>query len=357
MGIRRDNQGRAQRTPSRQFDAQIGGTLIEVKGGVHAVRSLRSTLLELAYALFEAPDLIGLLVLVDPDITTDRVDEERFLAGRVILPGVLDRLHIVIADANGYTSLPKALEPEVRTTLDELVRDMRTRRAARIARPDYDFLIKQILILSWLRGDGPLTADWICSVAGCTYPTFAEAIKPLASLIQRQSDRSYELARFPREEWARMVATSEKARSTIRYADTSGKPRTPEALVKRLDSTTRSTIAVGGVLGARHLEPELDLVGTPRLDLTLHCPDAAPDLSFVERLDPGLRRIDDPQQPAHLAIHFLRRAEPLFETTTGPHAWADPVECLLDLHEARLDAQAEEFLARCLAGRKGNIRG
>ncbi len=311
----------------------------------------------MAYALLEAHELTGLLVLVDPEITPDRVEEERDLARGVIVPDVLRRLHIVIANAEGYTWLPRGLQPEVLSTLDALVHVERSRLATRITRRDYDFLIKQILILSWLRNDGPLTAEWICDAAGCSYPTFAAAIRPLSPLIERQSHRSYELSRFPREEWARMVSNAEKARHTIRFADTSGQPRTPEALVRRLGSIGVPSIAVGGVLGARHLYPGLDLVGTPRLDLTIHCPDAAIDLSFVERLDPSLRRTDDPHQPTHVAVHFLRRASPLFEPITGHHAWADPVECLLDLHEARLDAQAEEFLAHYLAGRKGGIRG
>lgn len=354
----RANQPRLPRPPkplTSRFDAVIGRTLIDVKGGLHALRGLRSALLEMAYALVDEPGHIGLLVVVDPDITPDRVDEERFLASRVIMPEVRHRLHIITADVHGYAPLPPGLEPEVLSSIDALVHAERNRRAIRFTRPDYDFLIKQILILSWLRGDGPLTADWICETAGCTYQTFAAAIRPLGSFIQRQSDRSYELARFPHEEWARMVATSEKARHTIRYADTSGQPRTPEALVKRLPDNP--AIAVAGVLGARHLDPDLDLVGTPRLDLTIHCPNTAPDLSFIERLDPSLRRIDDPDKPAHLAIHFLRRAEPFFESTVPMHAWADPTECLLDLHEARLDAQSQHFLANCIARRKGVTRG
>jgi hypothetical protein len=361
MGERRNSQRRAPEQRVGRFDARIGRTVVDVQGGVHAVRGLRSSIVEMALALMQAPELTGLLVLVDPNITHERLEQERRLVELLIVPEVRDRLHIVTAEKSGYSSLPHALDERVRSKLDALVRAERNRLVHRIGRPDYAFLIKQILILSWLRGKGPLTADWICATTGCTYPTFATAVRPLGSLMKRASDRSYELARFPREEWARMVATSTKARNTIRFADTSGQPRTPEALVKRLGASAGPTIAVGGVLGARHLDPELDLVGTPRLDLTVHCPDAMPDMSFIERIDPALRRIDDPHQPAHIAIHFLRRAEPLFEATNdqhgGLHAWADPVECLLDLHEARLDGQAEEFLAQLLKRRTEGTRG
>jgi hypothetical protein len=48
------------------------------------------------------------------------------------------------------------------------------------------------------------------------------------------------------------------------------RPRSPEVLLQRLSELNRSDIAVGGVLGARHYFPGLDLVGTPRLDLVVH---------------------------------------------------------------------------------------
>ena len=41
---------------------------------------------------------------------------------------------------------------------------------------------------------------------------------------------------------------------------------------------------------------------------------------------------------------IIRRKDSLFETNPLGIAWADPVECLLDLHEMRLEPQALEFL-------------
>ena len=106
----------------------------------------------------------------------------------------------------------------------------------------------------------------------------------------------------------------------------------------------RPNIAVGGVFGAKHYHPSLDLVGSPRLDLTIHSTGSRADLGFVERLDPALRKVEDPSEPANLVIHFLRRHDSLFDKGSDGLNWADPVECLLDLHEARLEPQALEFL-------------
>jgi hypothetical protein len=45
-----------------------------------------------------------------------------------------------------------------------------------------------------------------------------------------------------------------------------------------------------------------------------------------------------------MAVHFIRRPESLFVQGAGKTLWADPVECMLDLHDARLEPQALEFL-------------
>jgi hypothetical protein len=87
----------------------------------------------------------------------------------------------------------------------------------------------------------------------------------------------------------------------------------------------------------------VDLGGVPRLDLSQHG-SGRPDLGFIEKLDPALKRVDDPLEPATVVVHQVRHATSLFQARKGGLHWADPVECLLDLHEARLDAQAAHFL-------------
>lgn len=88
------------------------------------------------------------------------------------------------------------------------------------------------------------------------------------------------------------------------------------------------------------LEPIItipDLISSAR-------PGKKPDLDFIQRLDPALKRVDDPLAPANVVLHAVRHADPLFTPRDGGLAWADPVECLFDLHEARLDQQANQFL-------------
>jgi hypothetical protein len=90
------------------------------------------------------------------------------------------------------------------------------------------------------------------------------------------------------------------------------------------------------------------------LDVTLHCPARSINLDFVEKLDPALERTDRRDEMPALVVHVLRRALPLFERREDNVTWADPVECLLDLHEAHLEPQALEFL-RSFPATRGKI--
>jgi hypothetical protein len=173
----------------------------------------------------------------------------------------------------------------------------------------------------------------------------AAVVKRLSTAILRHADRRIELKHVPREEWARFFAVSDTARSTLRFADRSDEPSSANALLRRVRHLAPARVAVGGVTAARHYSPDLDLVGLPRLDLSIHAPDRDVDIEFVRRLEPALKPVGDPTAPAVLAVHFVRHKEPLFVAADGL-PWTDPVECLLDLYEAGLESQAFEFLDR-----------
>ena len=96
--------------------------------------------------------------------------------------------------------------------------------------------------------------------------------------------------------------------------------------------------------GAKHHYPNLDLVGTPRLDLSLHSPGKRMNLDFLENLDPALKRVEDPRAPANVVVHAVHQADAQFSPRAGGLAWADPLECLFDLYDARLEMQATQFL-------------
>ena len=64
----------------------------------------------------------------------------------------------------------------------------------------------------------------------------------------------------------------------------------------------------------------------------------------MTRLDPALKQVKNPDEPAQLVLHFVRHKESLFTPNRNGLPWADVVECLLDLNEAGLEGQALEFL-------------
>jgi hypothetical protein len=130
----------------------------------------------------------------------------------------------------------------------------------------------------------------------------------------------------------------------MRFVDRSGEPGSAVALQRRLAQVAPVGVALGGVAGARHHQPEIDIVGLPRLDLSVHAPGKDADIGFVRRLDPALQPVQDAREPALLVLHFIRHRDALFGPGPGGVPVADPVECLLDLHECGLEAQALEFL-------------
>lgn len=334
-----------------EADAKAGPYFVEVKHELRSTRALRDAMAQLAYLLARSPEMGGLLVLSEPLVSQERLTDEWRLMQTVFLPDVMRRASLVVIREGQYFGLPE-LPDEVRSKVHEVVR-MEARAAwRRPARRDSYYVILGLLALRWLTGAGPMTTEWLTKAAGFSYPTVAAALERLGPLLKRHPDRRIELRTWPRDEWARFVAVSEQVRSTTLFADRSGQPRTPDRLLKGLLRLKREDIGVGGVDGALHYHPQLDLSASPRLDLSVHCAQGFVDLDFVGLLDPALTLVRAPGEPVRLAVHVLRRREPFFDGATGRIPYADPIECLLDLHESRLEPQAQELLAALMSRRE-----
>jgi hypothetical protein len=328
-----------------RVDALIDGTVVEVRFEPKESSRLRGAFMEMAQIAMSKDVRSVLLVIVEPVITDDRIRAEWESAKGVMRGEVRDRLAVVVIRQGQYSGFPDTPPQEMRPLIEEVIQNVAAR--TRFRHPRYlgtyhDIL--HILIHQWLRRTGPVQIQWLAAAAGCTYPTVATALERLKHCLHRTSDRRVELRYFPREEWARLVANSDDVRMTARFVDTSGQPRSAESLLRRLERLKREDLAIGGVWGAKHYFPDLDLVGHPRLDISLHCPRREVDWSFVQQLDPALTRAKSRDESPRLVVHLVHRAESLFEKDKSGNYWADPVECLLDLHESRLEPQAQEFL-------------
>ena len=308
-------------------------------------RRLRTALMEMARIASSKEIKRVVLVLEKPAITHARLLEEWEGAASVFRPNLFKSLSVAIHQAGKWSGIPMAPSASETTLLDEIIRHQISNRPASLSRSSeahYDIL--RILIHQWLLGKGPLAIQSLMAISGTSHPTVSRSLERLDHYLKRHSDRSVELRIFPREEWARLLAVSDDVRETVRFADRAGQARSPESLLRRLRQLNRQDIAVGGVLGAKHYQPSLDLVGNPRLDLSIHSKRSTVDFSFVEKLDPALEKISRRDESPALVIHTIRRGESLFQSNDKGVAWADPVECLLDLHEAHLEPQALEFL-------------
>lgn len=328
-----------------EVDAVIGNALIEVKTGMDSRRALSGALVKLAHLLGEKTRFRAFLVLVDSTITLPRLREEWERASRVLRPEIQKRLHIVLYRSDTIRGVPTDPDPKMQRILGEVVsREQGVAsplRRPRKAAPFYDIL--RILINQWINRAGPLTSRWLGEAAGCSYPTVASALDKVQKYLIRHSDRRVELKAFPKDEWFRLVAVADQVRQTLRFADHSGQPRSVGSLFARLKNLGVKDVAIAGVLGARRLHPQLDLIGTPRLDLCLHTCARQPDIGFLRQLDPALKPAGR-EEPARLAIHLVRYPRRFSQTDADGVLWADPVECLLDLHEMGLESQALEFL-------------
>lgn len=311
---------------------------------VSAVRDLRDALVKLARRLGERRDGFGYLLVVDPRLSKSCIQDEVTGLTAAMRSDLANRFRLIVVENGEVTEKPADLPKADWAVLQQLP-EMTADRGTRLPSPDTGNEVFLVILHQWLLGQGPMTSRRLEEVVGCNYRTVSAAVERLGPAIKQHSDRRVELKYFPREAWARFLAVAHKTRATMLFADASGQPRSPESLVRRLRRLDVPNVAVGGVLGAKRFYPDLDLTGAPCLDLVIHVPGKFADLDFIRRLDPALERTDDPHRPARLALRFIRRKESLFEIEKDGALWADPVECLLELHEARLEAQASEFAA------------
>ena len=327
-------------------DMKIGNNLFEMKMGMSSVRDLRASLMGMAFKLLDSPlDEKRGLILVEPGITEDTLSEEWRLFCESMQPKLFNRIHLVAYKNGKFIGFPSNLDPIFYSKLERQIKIEQEHVGTQINRGASYFMVVKILIHQWLLNKGPMTVTWLAEQAGCSYPTVANILRGLGIQIERQSYRSTGLSQFPNEAFARMLMNADKDRSTARYADYSGQPFSSESYIRRLEKLNIPELAIGGVLGAKHYYPGLDLVGTPRLDLSKHSPfNKRKDLNFIEKLDPALKLLDNPYKPANVVVHFVQHKESFFAVREGGLFWADPVECLLDLHELKLEAQAMDFL-------------
>jgi hypothetical protein len=332
--------------PGYRANAALGDSFFEALIEPKEVRRLRAAVTDLAHIVSGHPKRRGILILDAPRITEARLLGEWSAMKSILRPEILRRLAMVISlegTRNPMVGRLSSLEDENVQTVIDHARQPNHRKPNRPAEAFFDIL--RVLMVHWIRKSGAITSKELSEQTGFTYPTIAAALEKLEPHLRRHSDRRVELQSFPRDAWHRLVAQSGKVRSTQAYADRSGRPRPLDVLLNRLREQVHEEVAIGGVLGARHYVPGLDLVGAPRLDLVLRSNRMGNERDLVRRLDPALKPAEQ-GEPAQVVVHTLYRPVSFFVKDRKGDRYADEAECILDLHDARLEQQAMEFLEK-----------
>lgn len=315
----------------------------------HAVRELRAALMELAGWLADHPEQRGLLMLFGNRLSAKRLEEELNSAGKILQPAVYERLRVLELpehDSLRDTLKEAGLNREEAATVEQVLQVHFTQKpAARSPRPAARDLVFEHLVNTYLLGMGPMTTDSITAATNFSYPTVAKALGKLGASVRRHSDRRVELKHFPRQEWSRFISAYERSQFCQKFTVATELARTPESLLKRFRKLALPETAVGGVHAANYYDPQFDLVGYSRLDICVSGKllDRAPELA--RQIDPALESTPFSTANPAVVIWPVHSAEPLFQQDPQSDTrWADPVTCLLGLHDARLEAQAEELI-------------
>jgi len=322
---------------------------VSILRGAHAIRDLRSGLLDLVYWLDAHPEQWGLLVLADTRLGKNSLAKELERSRGVIRSDLVDRIEVVIL--NDPDELALSIEflnlptDDRRGLRDHIRKQLQKTRRRRIPQSAHD-LVFETLVNRWLLRHGPMTTESLMEATGFSYPPVAKALNDLESSIKRYSNRRIDLAGFPRQEWRRYLSQLERKNLARKFVVPEGLSRSPEFMLKRIEKVQSENVAIGGVHAARHYYPDLDLVGAPRLDLAFHCPSGEIDLKWIRQIDAALEPVESDAQTPQLVIWPVFRVESMFKAHSNKELrFADPVSCLAALHDARLESQAGELVA------------
>lgn len=328
------------RDPGPDLVSADGKEIIEVKERMRGRRDFTAAVTQLGLYCQRVPGVRRAhLVLWHPGLSERSLRRLWSELGELLVPEVASRLGLVCAWPDGQLLIPD--DPRARRLSDALRVAVSTGEGPR-ARMDRSYEVLKLLLLRYFLGQGKIRISELQAQTGLSYPTVARDLASLDAHIKRHSDRSVELTSFPSAHWVALRALATKLRATQAYEDATGRSANIERLVRRLAAVDAPHAAFGGVIGARHWKADIDIEGTPRIDLCVHAPDGHRDMAFLSRVDPALEPTDD-ASGAVLVVHTLLRAEPHFESAADGLRIADPVEVLLDLYELRLQDQANEL--------------
>lgn len=328
------------------FVSEDGSRVVEILDqGPTQIRELRSRLAGLGTHLARNHRVAEACLLLRVErLTEERLRNEWNDLIAILRPAIARRLALIAVGPDLQVCLPKRT-PELGALADAAgeILEPPVRPGGSTLPKYYDIL--QVLLIRWLLGQGPISRKELGEVTGCTYPTIAKAVRRLPQHVLRlHSNRSLDFTDFPLRAWDELRVRSGSERGTLWFMDGTGRDADPQWLLKRLQRMKPPHVALGGVLAGEHWDPHFNLIGIPRLDISIHAAHGC-DLSFLRALDPALQPARPGEVGPVLVIHPIRRPVSLFaEDPKGGLPFADPIETLLDVCEMRYAEQADEMV-------------
>lgn len=327
--------------------AENGGRMtVQVTVGMRTARDLRSMLMDAAYSLRGSDKQTFLCLLFKSGFSTRRLVQEVAQFQAVVREDLGRRVqvHALKSPADLIHALPPNIHDAELQELQARIAEALSGKPTSSSRE----AVVGTLLHRWINKLPPVKVAELAALSGASIPTVYAALTTIeAACLQRDEERRVSLAGFSADAWQKWLSISTDGPSA-KFIDRSGSPRSPEKLARQLVKLGRQDVAIGGVLGAKHHFPGLDITAAPHLDVVVHGTQHT-DLSFVEQLDPGLVRDDSIDAHGHVIVHFVNRPHSLFEIKEGV-VWADVLDCMVNLWDSHLVHQVENLINHIAPG-------
>lgn len=306
----------------RHEQSTQGAQVIASAHKLRNTRDLRTLLLEMSYLLLNEHTLRGAHIeLIDCSLTRRTVESEFTQFLQVTTPRISKLIHLRQIRSN-----------ECLDTHTSLI-------APQPAKANQEAVLAYLIHRRWNKEAG-IGIEQLAKDTGASIPTIYKVLNAFEHCITKDAEtKERALTYLGRSDWMRFLERNSKLRS-VYFKDISGMPRSPKRLAKELSQLKRNDLAIGGVMGALHHIPGLDITTAAQLDVLVHGTPTT-DLSFVQHIDPGLQLHQDRPDTADLVVHFINRPNSLFTESAG-RRWGSLPDCMAQMHKAGLTHQVED---------------
>jgi DNA-binding transcriptional ArsR family regulator len=318
-----------------------GEVLAEIKR-TSSARDVREALLSLCYAVQrQGPAARGLCVIIDSRLSHQRLEAELASFKSIVRPDLASSVFLATQGPDGVLQGQMPLyDPSLTSALRDAIQRERSPGTGRVTRQQ----VVAALVERWLNGLSGQSMAEVRRQMDVSHQTVGAALGELQKLGAAEPERDGLIRLRPMSVGAlrRIAEEHAAARKVIRFTDPSGHARLPSQMASRLFDLQQKSVgahaAVGGVVGATRHFRDLNITAAPRLDISVY--DA--DTRFVTKLDAGL--VNDPKLSGKtpLVLHLQRDCRPQEVIAAAPGT-AARLDCLADLVEIGLEAEADEF--------------